>query len=71
MMNSPVEKIKNKNLDLHWDKKEQTYLEKKQFVETDSNTKRDVQDYLNFLSDFTPSYFKATKEKTADIQFTF
>ena len=69
-MRSQEKPVKNNKLNLQWDKDEQSYLEKQELGKTQQRTKRNVEEYLEFLSDILPTSDESLKDRIADKQFT-
>ncbi len=60
---------KSEKLNLVWDKKEQVFTEKQKLQKTDKNTKRDVEEYFQFLSEIESDRVLPSKERPVDKQF--
>ncbi len=69
-MKSQEKPVKNNRLNLQWDKDEQLYLEQQELGKTEQKTKRNVEEYLEFLSDILPASAESLKDRIADKQFT-
>jgi len=70
IMRSQEKPVKNNKLNLQWDKDEQSYLEQQELGKTEQRTKRNVEEYLEFLSDILPTSAESLKDRIADKQFT-
>lgn len=69
-MRSQEKPVKNNKLNLQWDKDEQSYLEQQELGKTKQRTKRNVEEYFEFLSDILPTSAESLKDRIADKQFT-
>ena len=69
-MKSGEKSTKVENLEFHWDKSEQLYSERQDYIRTDKSTKRNVEEYFKFLSDIEPACVLPVKDRIADKQFT-
>ena len=69
-MKSVEKSTKAETLEFHWDKSEQLYSERQDYIRTDKNTKRNVEDYFKYLSYIMPACVLSAKDRIADKQFT-
>lgn len=69
-MKSQEKSAKTEDLVFQWDRNEQVYSEQQAFSKSDKNTKRNVEDYLKFLSDMEPALNLPTRDRIANKQFT-
>ena len=69
-MKSQEKPVKNNNLNLQWDQDEQLYSDHQKPGKMEQKAKRNVEEYLEFLSDILPTSSESLKDRIADKQFT-
>jgi len=70
MKKSPGKKGKSNTLDLRWDTKFQLFEEQQKKGKKTGIKKRNLEDYLDFLSDIEPAFPETPRKRLADKQFT-
>ena len=68
-MKSQEKSARIEDLVFQWDRGEQLYSEQQAFSKSDKNAKRNIEDYLEFLSDIEPARDLPTRERLANKQF--
>ncbi len=70
LMRSQGKPGKMDNLKLKWDKKEQLYIDQLKLNKRKPFVKRNVEEYLEFLSEIPPTSAESLKSRATDKQFT-
>ena len=61
--------VKIDDLDLVWDKDEQSFSEKHNRFPVNNNTKRNLEEYFEFLSEFECDSIQLIEDRRVDKQF--